>query len=510
MDALIGMALSATVIALTATPVVRGIALRRGWVDVALSSRKLHGQPMPRLGGVAMVVASYVAVALGCALSGEVLSAVAAEPLQIGALAAAGLAVAGVGVYDDLRGASARQKLSVQFAVAALLWAAGLRLDPIDLGPLGGAVELGWLSLPVTMLWLAGVANAFNLADGLDGLAAGLAVVAALAVMILAGYGGDRLSVLLAAAVVGAVAGFVGYNVHPATIFMGDTGSLFLGMMVGALAIRPYSGSAAGLPVLAVALLVAVPVLDLALACARRAARGMPLFRGDREHLHHKLLDRGLGHWGAVLVLWAVAAALAALGIGLALEPASYAVLLAAAAAIIVGTVAVAGAVRLPEPAAWARRQRNRARMAEIRRVGQRIDRAARLTELSQDLLSAALALGARSVRLRFAPGQPAPRRETARFYLDQARPSVGALEVRWRDGKRDLDRDAEIAIEELCRHVARALGRLRAAAAGPMTAFVDPERRVPRGSRAGEGPGEAPDGPARPARRPPLPPRYA
>jgi UDP-GlcNAc:undecaprenyl-phosphate GlcNAc-1-phosphate transferase len=320
--------------ALALTPVARLLAVRLGVLDHAQGARKVHCAPTPRLGGVAIVVAFYLALALVLLLDGDARALWLADDGLAWAIAAGGLAIAALGLRDDVKGVPARTKLAVELAVAGLLFAAGLRIDAVAL-PLLGTVQLGWLSLPVTLLWVAGVTNAVNLIDGLDGLAAGVAGLAAAATGLLAILGGSPLVALPAAALAGAAAGFLRYNFNPATTFMGDTGSLFLGFVLAALSLKLQQGPSTAIGLLASVLVLGVPLVDTSLAVVRRALRGAPIFGADRGHIHHRLLAGGLSHRAAVLVLYATSVLLAAGGVLVALggEAAGLAVLCSMAVA---------------------------------------------------------------------------------------------------------------------------------------------------------------------------------
>jgi UDP-GlcNAc:undecaprenyl-phosphate GlcNAc-1-phosphate transferase len=285
------------------TPLVRRLALRRGWLDHALDARKIHGRPIPRLGGVAIVL-SFYAPMLGMLAYPTALSLqFYAEPVRAVALLGGAACIALLGLYDDMRGATAWGKLTVQFAVALGLWFAGLRVEHVTLPGLG-AFDLGLWSLPVTLLWVAGVINAMNLIDGLDGLAGGVALLALSTSFVVAFFRGGATMALLSAALGGGVLGFLVYNFNPASIFMGDTGSMFLGFVLAAGAMVSTSKASTAVAILVPLLSLGVPLTDTLLAVARRARAGRPIFSADRDHIHHRLLAAGLSQRQAVLVLY--------------------------------------------------------------------------------------------------------------------------------------------------------------------------------------------------------------
>jgi UDP-GlcNAc:undecaprenyl-phosphate GlcNAc-1-phosphate transferase len=474
--------LLAFAVAAALTPFVRDIARRHGLVDHALTSRKVHDGPIPRLGGVAIVLAFYAAVTaamlwspLGTALSGEP----SESAVQTGAFLVGGIAIFLLGLYDDLKGAGAKQKFAVQFAVAGLVYAAGLRIEVVA-NPFGEAIALGWLSLPLTALWISGAVNAMNLIDGLDGLAGGLALAAAAMTFAASVHTGHLLAMISAAALAGAVAGFLIYNFSPASIFMGDTGSMFIGYVLATSAIQPdrQTGEVA---LLAFVVALGIPIADTLAAIVRRALRGVPLFVADREHMHHRLLDLGFAPKQVSLILWALSALLA--GAGMTLAGCGPGTMLAA--------VAVAGALGLPQLGYWrtqspaallARRRRNVERRRVISAAGERLRRARRVADLLESLETVGPALGARSIwlhldaagttgdraPLRFGPledGCPAFRTMHGIF---GERSGAGSIEVAWSEERTSLDRDSEIAIELLCDHVAAALRQINRAAARP------------------------------------------
>jgi len=324
------------VVAAIATPLVLRMALRYELYDVP-DERKVHRRPIPRLGGIAIVLAFFAPVT-GLLLVEVGASAALAQQNQILGLYVGGLLIAAVGVYDDLRGANAFQKLVVQIAVAVLMFYLDYRIESISV-PFGeGTVELGFLALPVTVLWFVGVVNAVNLIDGLDGLAGGIGLISVLVLFALSALDGNVLVALFCASMAGALAGFLFFNFNPARIFMGDTGSLFLGFVLAAFSISgSYKGSttvALVIPMLALGL----PILDTFLAIGRRIRKQRPIFSADQDHIHHKLLRSGLSHRQTVLVLYVVAAALAgaALLLRVTSNLASGLVLLAVAIALFV------------------------------------------------------------------------------------------------------------------------------------------------------------------------------
>jgi len=295
------------------TPVAGRLGRRLGAVD------RTKDIPIPRAGGVAIIVAAGLALLLLALALTPVRSLVLFSGKELRPIYLAGVVILGLGVVDDIVRLRAMPKLLVEVAVAAGLYYAGVRASSVWL-PFG-IVELGHaFGLFFTVAWIIGITNAFNLLDGIDGAAAGSAIFALLAMFVASATLGQPLVALFAVALAGATLGFLPYNFPPARIYLGDAGSLFLGFMLATLALK---GAAKGPALVAIAIPIVafgVPVMDTLIAVVRRAARGAPIFTGDREHLHHRLLDIGLTPAQAVGILYVVCAAFA-LGSMLFLNP---------------------------------------------------------------------------------------------------------------------------------------------------------------------------------------------
>lgn len=296
------------VLAFLLTPFVRRKATFWGAVAMPDNYRHIHQRPTPRLGGIAIYLA-FVCTLMVVPLLGTTISQRFLESLpQLIALMAPATLIFLFGIYDDFRGASATLKLTVQILATALIYFLGFRISSISL-PFGGAWDLPlWLGFPLTALWIVGVTNAFNLIDGIDGLAAGASVFALLSILFFSIAQGNPEISIIAVVLVGAVIGFLRYNFNPATIFLGDSGALFLGFMAAALSL---AGSQKGSTIVAIAIpLVSfgLPVTEAGLSLARRFLGGQPLFQGDRGHIHHMLLRRGLNQRQAVILLYGICA----------------------------------------------------------------------------------------------------------------------------------------------------------------------------------------------------------
>ncbi len=303
---------AALVTGLIVTPIVRGLAHHLGLLDQP-GGRKVHEVPIPRLGGVAMAIAIAVAIGGATLANPDLGSTLGLRPNRAPAiLAGVGLLLI-VGIVDDVRGMRALVKLAFQVAAALLAWWLGLSVDRLFFP--WGIVELGPLALPITVAWIVAVINSINLIDGLDGLAAGVVLTVLGAFGLLAAADGVDPTLFIVAATIGAAVGFLAYNLHPATIIMGDTGSMVLGFVVAAVAISLSQDGvypqAPWVPIIA----LGVPIIDTIWAVVRRTARGDAFFVADRGHIHHQLLRLGLGQRDAMLLLTAASGALAMLAV---------------------------------------------------------------------------------------------------------------------------------------------------------------------------------------------------
>lgn len=454
------------------TPLVRKAALRYGLLDHALTSRKIHGRPIPRLGGVAIVLAFYAPLVALFFTSSDVGRRFYANPDRALGLFAGGLAIAALGIYDDLRGSGAAKKFAVQFAVAAFIYWIGFRIDHLA-NPFGAEIDLGWLGLPFTLLWIAGVINAMNLIDGLDGLAGGVALIAIATTFAFSVTRGEPLMILFTAALAGSVLGFLFYNFNPASIFMGDTGSMFLGFVLATTAIQTGQKSSTAVAIVVPIIALGVPIADTLLAMVRRAARGVPMFSADRGHIHHRILATGLSHRQTVLVLYGASVLLGGVALTLSFSTARQAtyVLLALAA---LGYLALRrlGFFNLAQVhRVLADRKKNLAIRKETRRAGDQLRAAVTVDDVWSVLRRAAAILGASAVALHLPDGAPdewsagfdATGSELfrARYGLLPERPGDAHLELGWSDGRVLVERDIEIAVEVLCEHAAAALERI-------------------------------------------------
>ena len=313
---IIAALVAATAVSFVLTPFAFRFARRVGAIDRPDAGRRVHRLPVPRAGGLA-VVAAFVGVGVAALLVNDQMTAVPALVLrdhQQFALAAlfGGVVLAAVlGFLDDRFEIRARWQMLFQLSLAALAVGAGITIDSID-NPVGrGPIELvGEAALLVSVLWIVGMINSINFIDGLDGLSTGVALVAALTLGVLSLIRpGQGLVALLCAILVGALAGFLPWNFHPARVFIGTTGVYAVGYALAVLSIL-------GVAKVAVAMLVlGVPIIDTFWIIIRRLAAKQSPFTPDRGHFHHRLLDLGLTHRGAVLVIYGISAVLAVLSL---------------------------------------------------------------------------------------------------------------------------------------------------------------------------------------------------
>ena len=284
--------------ALLLTPLARCAARRWNVVDVPDGLRKLQRRPVPYWGGVAV----YVSLLIGIALS-LILGHAAASPLLgfSGMIAAAAGIVCLAGAIDDSFNLRPRTKLLLQILGTVPIVAGGFYVEHIGL--FGLRVDLGLWGIPLTVLWLVGCINALNLLDGMDGLAAVVGISSASMIALIAGSGHEPHAALVAVALAGALLGFLVYNLPPASIYLGDSGSMVIGLVVGVLAIHGSLKTSATLSITVPALIMTIPMLDTALAIVRRRLSGRSIGAGDRGHIHHRLLERGLTNWQALCII---------------------------------------------------------------------------------------------------------------------------------------------------------------------------------------------------------------
>jgi len=270
-------------LALALTPLMRRLAFRYGVLDHP-DQRKTHGQAMPLLGGVAVYLAFWL-------VAGPALFYLQGNGRFWGLFLGSTLILA-LGLYDDIRGLSYRAKFAGQFAAALILLAFNIKIEFITF-PFQSMVFLGIFVVPLTLIWVVGVTNAVNLIDGVDGLAAGVSAIAAI-VMVAYTWGEFPLLSILCLILAGAALGFLPLNFPPARIFLGDTGSLFLGFMLAGFSIMGATKQITLTTLFIPMLILGLPITDTFYVMWRRLKSGRPIFQADRGHIHHKLLGLGL------------------------------------------------------------------------------------------------------------------------------------------------------------------------------------------------------------------------
>jgi UDP-GlcNAc:undecaprenyl-phosphate GlcNAc-1-phosphate transferase len=348
------------------TPTVRHLALVRGWVATP-GGRNVHTTPTPRVGGIAMYLAFVATLAGMLALVPDARASASTHANWMVAIFLGGTAMFAVGLYDDLVHMRALYKLLTHFGVGALAWACGFRIDSIDL-PLLEPISMGIFSLPVTVVWIAGIINAVNLIDGLDGLAAGVVFFASITNFVVAVLAGSPLVAVWMAVLLGTVFGFLFFNFNPARIFMGDSGSYFLGFVLALTSISgPFQKASFTVSLLAPLAALGVPIIDTLFAMLRRILERRPIFSPDRGHLHHRLLDMGITHRRAVLIIYAACIVLTVASIVVALGRSWHVgVALVVVIGVLFGLMRFAGVF---EQMNQARRQRQRIRGRETERL---------------------------------------------------------------------------------------------------------------------------------------------
>jgi UDP-GlcNAc:undecaprenyl-phosphate GlcNAc-1-phosphate transferase len=294
------------VLSLALTPLCRAVSLRFGIVDRPDRKRKFHSHPIPRVGGVAIFLA--LAVSMGALAIFEPTAKL--QALDWGDVTRSLPAVILIfltGLLDDLVGLTPWQKLGGQISAAVLAFASGVQI--VSLG--GHSIAETWWHAPLTVLWLVACSNAFNLIDGVDGLAAGIGLFATITMFIAALWTGNAGLALATAPLAGALLAFLKYNFNPATIFLGDCGSLSIGFLLGCASVIWSQKSATLLGMTAPLIALSIPIIETVLSIGRRLLRGQSIFAPDRGHIHHRLLDLGLTPMRVALVLYAVAGAAA-------------------------------------------------------------------------------------------------------------------------------------------------------------------------------------------------------
>lgn len=481
----------AMVVCAALTPLARLLAIRVGALS-APGGRHVHEQPTPRLGGLAICVAFFAPLIALFFVDSPVAAMFTSETRKAAGLFAGGVLMCGVGVVDDTRGLRARYKLIAQIAAAVIAYECGFQIQAVSL-PLLGELSMGIFAAPVTVLWIVGLINAVNLIDGLDGLAAGVVFFAAITNLVVGYLGGADFVCLLMASMLGAVFAFLFFNRHPARIFMGDSGSYFLGFVLAVASLAGASQKASTTVALLVPVVaLGVPIFDTLFTMLRRFLERRPLFSPDRGHIHHRLLDMGLTHRRAVHIIYGLSVAFTGLSIAISMGR-SWAVGLAmlTASILLIGLTKVVGYFEYLKPRAR-EHAKMRTRDGDLLRYA--LPKALRLlgAARTEEEMFAALGVAAEQAQLdvievieagggevggRKAGGDEArsrrvyERREgaarqeelvSARFSLGAEASARAAIRFQWQTAAGEVTPQAEILLQVLADAVAAELVRLR------------------------------------------------
>lgn len=289
-------------VSLASTPFVKILAQKIGAIDVP-DARRVHDHPIPRMGGLAIFYGFLIGVL--CFINVDT---------QFKGMLIGTLIIVALGIVDDVKQLGAKIKFLVQIIVACIVVGHGVIIEyisvPDSIVP-GGYIYLGHLAFPITVLWIVGVTNAVNLIDGLDGLAVGVSSIATFSLFFIAILTGEMQVALLTAALAGGCLGFLPYNFNPAKIFMGDTGSTFLGFMLSVVCVEGLFKGYVLISFIIPFLILGLPIFDTAFAIVRRIWNKKPIMAPDRGHLHHKLMDMGFSQKQTVAILYVITSILA-------------------------------------------------------------------------------------------------------------------------------------------------------------------------------------------------------
>lgn len=294
--------LVAALVALITTPVVRSLAVRMGAVDVPKDGRRMHDHPIPRMGGLAIFFGFILSVLIFQTLT----------PSLRGMLLGSVIIVV-LGILDDIYALPALPKFLIQIVAALVAVLEGNRIEFLSNPNIFSKEpfwELGWLSIPISVLWIVAITNSVNLIDGLDGLACGVSTISSMTLLVIALIVSEPDVAILMAALAGACIGFLPYNLNPAKIFMGDTGSTFLGFILATVSIQGLFKFYAIISFAVPFLMLGLPIFDTCFAILRRVAKGQSPMSPDRGHIHHRLIDMGFSQKQAVAVLYIISAIL--------------------------------------------------------------------------------------------------------------------------------------------------------------------------------------------------------
>jgi len=314
------------VLTLMLTPLSIRLAHRWGVIDTP-GGRKVHQTPTPRFGGAAIFAAIALVSLVAIPASDVLIGSFAMRWPFFVSVATGATLIFAVGIYDDVRNAPIALRFGTEFLAASIVvFGGGVQIQTIGL-PFAGLVELGALSIPLTLFWIVGVTNALNIIDGLDGLAGGISLIACIIVFVVAAVSQQFLPMAALALLIGCILGFLRYNAHPARIFLGDSGALLLGFLLAVIAVDCSLKRSTGLALLIALQILALPVLDTLYSMSRRMVadvrkRGRfssdaikAMFVADRQHIHHRLLDSGHSQVRTVWILYMLSFSLGGLGL---------------------------------------------------------------------------------------------------------------------------------------------------------------------------------------------------
>jgi len=348
----LALALASGLVALLLTPLARRLAGRVGAIDVP-DARRIHATPTPRFGGLAIAAGVLLVAWVARVLPGPA-AQLDSHPLL--GLTFAAIPVLALGIRDDLGSVSPWVKLVLQACAALTLCAFGYGI-PVLTNPFGPAIATGPFNGPVTVLWVLVVTNSINLIDGLDGLAAGVVAISCGALWLVARLHSDFYVMFFAALLIGACGGFLRWNFPPASVFMGDTGSQFLGLTLAALSLLENRKGTAAVTLLLPLVALALPLADSTFAFARRLVRRQHVFRGDTQHVHHQLLRVGLSPRASLFALWGLCAFFGLVAVLLTWLPRTWsALLMTVMAAVLFVGFELLRALRSAGPAAARRK----------------------------------------------------------------------------------------------------------------------------------------------------------
>lgn len=337
-----GAFLSALFLSLVGTFLVRRWAIDRGYVDHPDHERRIHSEPTPNVGGIAVALATLLTFVVWSRIA---LPDLATRP-EIVTMLVGGFLIFALGLWDDIRHIRASVKFGLQVGIAALVYFGGIRILGVGFGDVWFSQLTAVAAFFVTVIWIVGTTNAFNLIDGSDGVAGGAAMFASISMGIIFALHGDPLGALMATILVGACLGFLFFNFPPASIFMGDSGSLFLGFTLATLGVITTQKSSTLLAVTIPVIAFGIPLLDTVIAIVRRYLRHEPIFAPDRGHIHHRLSDLGLSPRSVAIFLYVACAGCASLSMLLA-APGRTTVL---PVFVVAGAVLILGVQRLNVP----------------------------------------------------------------------------------------------------------------------------------------------------------------